>query len=81
MPAALETLVGRFAARSGGVDMSFWVWVGLVLVVVLVVALVSDRRRRGGWFLGDSGVDREKRRFRLFEEDDRGAGHGGSGGV
>ena len=76
-----ETFVDRFDRESGGVGMSFWVWVGVALVVVLVVALVSDRRRRGGWFLGYSGVDREMRRDRLRDEDDRGAGHGGSGGV
>ena len=30
---------------AGGVDMSFWIWVGVAIVVVLVVAFVRDRRR------------------------------------
>ncbi len=61
--------------------MSFWVWVGLALVVVFVVALVSDRRRRGGWFEGYSGADDQMRSDRQRDQDDRGAEHGGSGGV
>jgi hypothetical protein len=59
--AAPETLVDRIDRGSGGVDMSFWVWVGVAVVVVLAVALVSDRRRRGGWFKGYSEADGQNR--------------------
>jgi hypothetical protein len=35
---------------AGGLDMSFWIWVGVAIVVVLVVAFVRDRleQRHGG---------------------------------
>jgi hypothetical protein len=41
--------------------MSFWIWVGIVIVAVVVVAAVMDRRRRGGWFMGYSESGREDR--------------------
>jgi len=60
--------------------MSFWVWVGVALVVVLVVALLSDRRRRGGWFQGYSHADGENRSERERADGrDGGAGAPGSG--
>ena len=35
---------------AGGLDMSFWIWVGVAIVVVLVVAFVRDmlEQRHGG---------------------------------
>ena len=69
--AAPETLVDRIDRGSGGVDMSFWVWVAVAFVVVLAVALVSDRRRRGGWFQGYSDGDARGRSERHQEEGDR----------
>jgi hypothetical protein len=51
----------RRAARvAGGVDMSFWIWVGVAIVVVLVVAFVRDRRRAASR-RGDKGGDAERR--------------------
>lgn len=45
---------------AGGLDMSFWIWVGVAIVVVLVVAFVREQARaasRGG----DKGGDAEGR--------------------
>jgi hypothetical protein len=60
--------------------MSFWVWVGVALVVVLVVGFVSDRRRRGGSRRGYSDTDGRNRSERQREDGDRNAGRDLGGG-
>jgi hypothetical protein len=60
--------------------MSFWVWVGVALVVVLAVALVSDRRRRGGWLQGYSNADGQNRSERERADGDQNASRDIGGG-
>ena len=62
--------------------MSFWIWVGLAIVVLLVVAFVWDRRRGGSWrgYTGGFGqrrVGEEGKSDRLHGDEYWGGGGGG----